>query len=387
MLFLFFLNKHHNTIGHIIGIFAILLLLPSCQKEKDNRTPLQIEQHITWEKMQPFLDKIPIKNVDSTITLIKQLKTPLEREMVYRKIIGEDNIEPKNIFRYFDYMEPRLREENIQILGYMFAKKGSIYAQMGKIDSSFYFAQKGLHLQKKGKDSLVTCKVYFDLSNLYLMQDFALSATEICTEGLKYIPKRAKISDIQGANKMLKHNLLVSYRKQRNYEKTTEIVRELIQIATQEKDSMSLVHFYTNLGVVYAKTNQKDSALWAGKIATEIFQAYPKRDESENTSLAFAFLWRECKEYDKALEYAEKTRQISLNSNNRTYLAKALFSLGHIHLAKGKLAEAEKYYRQILADSTLPKTLNFKRDVADSLLVLELKKQNKLRQCKQKCNS
>jgi DNA-binding CsgD family transcriptional regulator len=356
----------------IISLFVLF----SCQKNTQKSS--KKERDFLWHKTASLFQTLPLEKVDSTIYLIeKNIKGELETEFIYGMLINNSpNVSPEISKQYFLYVESKLKEEDYRMRGILLSNKAQRYLEMGKKDSAFEMAQKGISLLKKGNDSLFICQGYFRLSNMYLIQDFALSATEACIEGLKYIPYTVEAEKIVEAKKMLKHNLLVSYRKQKSYDKSAQLINELILISEQQKDSMNLTLLYCNLGIIYARTNRQDSALWAGKMATDIFNLYTKRDESENTALGFAFLWRECKEYDKAIEYGTKTLRISDSVQNKSYLTKALFGLGNMYLSKKDLAEAEKYYNRILADSTLSKPLTFQRDMEDSLLVLGLKKEN-----------
>jgi DNA-binding CsgD family transcriptional regulator len=357
----------------IISLFGLF----SCQK--NTQKPSKKEKDLLWHKTDSLFKTLPFEKADSTIYLVeKNIKGELETEFIYAMLINNSpNLSIETSKRYFQYVESKLKEEDYRMRGHLLLIKAQRYLEIGKADSAFEMAQTGISLLKRGNDSLFICGGYFTLSNMYLIQDFALSATESSIEGLKYVPHIEEEEKIIDAKKMLKHTLLVSYRKQKSYDKSVQLTKELILISEQQKDSMNLTLFYIGLGVAYARTNRQDSALWAAKKATDIFNLYTKRDKSENTALSLAFVWRECKQYDKAIEYGKKTLYITDSVQNKSYLIKALFGLGNMYLSKKDLAEAEKYYNRILTDSTLPKSLSFQRDMEDSLLVLGLKKENK----------
>lgn len=332
-----------------------------------------------------FFKKLSIEQKDSTLQIIKDsIKNEAIRKEVFRKILeyGCFFLDEATYSSYLHSFQPQIAKEDYLTLGYVEAYNGIHYQRTGKIDSAFLLVKKGIETIKKAPqiDSARLATIYFNLALMYYREQYNISSTEAGLTAMKYIPQNAaaqKDSGILSLKFDIKSHLVVCYEKQKGSEKTSKgLMKELIREA--KNDSSFLFALYYSLATIYARLEQKDSALWAYKKGDEIYKTLPEVIKQVNPRSYTNEYWiyRKCKDNEKALLIAEEGKRIADSLGDRNESMKLSYSLAGVHLALGNLEKAQFYYNILAEDKDFARQKMLLSAFNDSLLTLNLKKAN-----------
>lgn len=362
------LPKRAYRIGSLLLIFLCIF---SCNKHKEVHSDEK-----TKDKIEAFFRKLPFGNPDSAISLIEQARITQKKELAFlhERIIDTLNFASmaKYKFAYIAYLEQKMDTLNPKLTGGLYAIKGKAYYDIGKTDSCFLLMNKGIKLLEQSNDSILICRAYNNICKLYLLQGSPLIGTERTLVGLKYIPKLIHDPKYPENNQLLKNelkNTLLSFYAQRDIKKAKLLAMELLKESAEENSA----NLYKVLAYAFYQSNQPDSALWAAEKQTHIFHTY-KETQTAFGTYNLGVSWRAAKQPAKAIPYLSLGKHIADSLNIKTASEFCAFQLGSIYLQLGDFEKAESYYNELQNDKLVAENLTLAKMLADSLMVLNIKK-------------
>jgi DNA-binding CsgD family transcriptional regulator len=359
------MNKLINPTFNNFWLFLLSILAFSCHNtiQQDKKELINSER---------FFQKLPIENPDSTIQLIKDSisdENELQNldKMLLKKLHFRWN--PKTLPTYLSYLQPRLFKEGGDKQGFFEVIKGKYYYGTGRIDSGLILMKSGLELLKKGKDSLQICWGFIELGRFYVTQEYNLLGTETAIAGLKYTSS----TDTSLVRIELRNILLSSYTKTGRYKEAKKLAFDILGELEKEKKGYDFSIYYGLLTRTFAALHQEDSAIWAAQKHAEMYQLYYSPKASYNV-LNLGLVWKAANQLDKALFYLLKSKRRADSLGIKPVALITNVGLGNTYLAMNEFENAEKYYKELLADENFSKNARYFRNVSDSMVVLKLKK-------------
>jgi signal transduction histidine kinase len=222
---------------------------------------------------------------------------------------------------------------SLGILGYM----------AGNYDSSLYYYEQSLKTNLEIGYDLGIAKNYSNIGNVYFSKSETYLAVENYLEAEKYataIGDSNTLSDVY-------NNLSQYFKLVKNFDQAKEYVNKSIQLST-ELNLSDLIAQYNNLGIIYRKTGQNDSALINYKIAYKICYQSDIRESKALVCNNLAKSYYTFGDLDSAEYYY--LRALNEASEFDFYQQKVLTfeGLGEIYLARKKYQESLRYLRKAL---------------------------------------
>ena len=183
-----------------------------------------------------------------------------------------------------------------------------VYRELGKYDQAMEYSMEALRITLKvsGNESLTTASIYNNLGGLY-------------------------------------HALLKNDEALCNYEKALKI--RVTLLGKEDPDTISV---NTNIASLYLNQEEFESALGKLKDLEEVLKKEDLAKAAIYACIASAYLG--LKNYEKAIEYNEKTLKIreEILSDENPETARSYNSLADVYKSKGEYNKALKYYRKAL---------------------------------------
>lgn len=160
-----------------------------------------------------------------------------------------------------------------------------------------------------------------------------------------------------GIMKAYRHYAYV-YSYQSKFDSSIYVNRRMLEIALQQKDSFSIGAAYFNIGVAHRFKQDLDSALQYTLEAVRLLdgKSYGKTEGVLNDGLQS--LYMSMAQYDKAVQYGEKSVAIARKFKSDEDLATSLNNLGLSYVELNRINDARKVYREGLE---LARKIGFKQ--------------------------
>ena len=230
----------------------------------------------------------------------------------------------------------------------------------GTMDSSRYFADKGLELCKiLGYDKGVAQVHYY-----YGLMDRLMGSYQ---SGINHFQTFSDYQIKNGDSLKLANALYqmgVIYNYQGDFKKSLETYLRILKIYESEKDPFMIATTLNSIGIIYKDLQQYDQAIEKYNEALILFDSLSSSidiaDCLHNLGNAYAMQ----KEYQKALSYYEKSLKIDEDLSNEWGIAYQLESISGVYIELGKYSQALSYGMRSLE---IREQLNQKKELASSL--------------------
>lgn len=141
-----------------------------------------------------------------------------------------------------------------------------------------------------------------------------------------------------------------TYRNTSQYDKAIVLHQEALAVADKADNLDFRVYSLNNLGVVYRRKSSILTAMDYNQRALELAQTVENPSESLKRSISVSFnsignLYLMSKQYEKAIDYFEKSVQLENELGNTLRLAVNYGNIGKCFEAQGKFAQALENYR------------------------------------------
>jgi signal transduction histidine kinase len=298
----------------------------------------------------------PVQNpiIDSLSALLATSKEQ-ERVEVLNALAWEwRNIEPPKAIMYADESIALSKKIDFKKgLAYAFRTKASIHWNRGDYTLAVENALEGLQLFENMNDSLGMGNTYLTLGNIYNRQRNIPYSYEYYQKALEiFTPLGEKLRAAACLNNLA--NLLSS---KGEYKQASEYITRSLAINRNIHSSqgkINLAHNLNNLGFLYYKMSQLDSALIVMKEFEQIIDEIGYNTSEillQEAFLTLSFIYLQKKEIKQALEYAQKSLQTSEKIAHKSGMRDAYKQLAAIYSAQNQINQAYLYQKKYIAMS------------------------------------
>lgn len=298
----------------------------------------------------------PIQNpiIDSLDALLATAKET-ERVEVLNALAWEwRNIEPPKAIAYADESISLSKKIDFKKgLAYAFRTKASIYWNRGDYTLAIENALEGLQIFEAINDSLGIANTYLILGNIYNRQRNIPYSYEYYQKALEiFTPLGEKLRASACLNNLA--NLLSS---KGEYKQASEYITRSLAINRSIhtlQGKINLAHNLNNLGFLYYKMNQLDSALITMKEFEKIIDEIGYNTSEillQEAFLTVSFIYLQKKQIKQALEYAQKSLQASEKIAHKPGMRDAYKQLAAIYSAQNQINQAYLYQKKYIAIS------------------------------------
>lgn len=270
-----------------------------------------------------FLVKVKASNTDSL--LIKIAKEPVEKQIEY--LLSKSSTElNKNSKQGFIYGSKALelaskKKDNIAIVRAIYYK-GTHMIPLGKIDSAIVLLKSGIEYCTDIDSLKYRIPILSSLGNAYYRSGNIDSAVNIYTKAIELCNTDKELSELKMANL---NSLAVIYYQQSDYRKAVKQFIELYNMCHQD-----------------TSISKGKEARYAGNIGS---------------------LFYTMKDYDKALEYFQKAKNIFIELNAEIQTALSNENIGMVYIETGKPDSAISYISNAIK---VYKKMSYKVQIANS---------------------
>lgn len=227
---------------------------------------------------------------------------------------------------------------------------GLEYRYQEMYDTAYVYHNKSLQLAIQEKDSTQLFYNYNNLGQVFRKQD-------ITTLAVDYFYKALEISDAVGnlrSSSYTMNALGTTLILQKDYNRAMSYLRQSSAIAKQRNDNRTLAYNYGSMGEIMLKKNQADSAMYYFKISRDMLV-----ETGSDTGMGVAehligkafFAIKDYSnarsQFQKALEYHEKSEDLRYQAYCNSYLGKIENEAGNYTLAKKYFDLAKSQSEQV----------------------------------------
>jgi signal transduction histidine kinase len=303
-------------------------------------------------KAQDRTAKNPI--VDSLFALLTTAKDKQRVEVLNALAWEWRNIEPAKATEYIDESIALSRKiEFSKGLAYALRTKASIHWNRGDYTLAVENALEGLQIFETINDSLGIANTYLILGNIYNRQRNIPYSYEYYRKALEiFAPLGEKLRAAACLNNLA--NLLSSkgeYKEASVYIKHSLAINRAIH---SQQGKINLAHNLNNLGFLYYKTNQLDSALIVIKEFEKVIDEIGYNTSEillQEAFLTLSFIYLQKKEIKQALDYAQKSLQTAERTMHKLGMRDAYKQLAAIYSAQNQINQAYLYQKKYIAMS------------------------------------
>ncbi len=291
---------------------------------------------------------------DSLFALLTTAKDK-ERVEVLNALAWEwRNIEPTKATEYVDESIALSRKIGFNKgLAYALRTKASIHWNRGDYTLAVENALEGLQIFEAINDSLGIANTYLILGNIYNRQRNIPYSYEYYQKALEiFTPLGEKLRAAACLNNLA--NLLSSkgeYKEASVYIERSLAINRAIH---SQQGKINLAHNLNNLGFLYYKMNQLDSALIVMKEFEKVVDEIGYNTSEillQEAFLTLSFIYLQKKEIKQALDYAQKSLQTSEKIKHKLGMRNAYKQLAAIYSAQNQINQAYLYQKKYIAMS------------------------------------
>jgi signal transduction histidine kinase len=229
---------------------------------------------------------------------------------------------------------------------------GYAYSDMSSFDTALVYHEKALDAAMESKNAEQQAGVYINISAVYANQGKYVPALEYA---LTALPVSERLDDKQ-KNMSILFNIGALYATLYNYDRAVHYFRQVLALAEQS-DGFRLYYkrnVYYELGKIYKDKKEFDEALGYAQASLEASRsAGHKVYEAMNLQLMAQISYnRMPPDYDLALQYAEESVQLSEETGFRGVIVSSWNIISNVYREKKRFKESEEFsFRAWLLDS------------------------------------
>jgi len=302
------------------------------------------------------------ENIDSLEALLKKPSvTDNELYLAYKGLsnayLHTDNKKSLEYARMGIHLAQK-KNNTYQIAGF-YCNLGDIYYFSNHLDSTLYYYEQSLEMLKDAEKEEAANRN--DIESLHLNLLKSIGVTNVIYGkydlALDHFLKALDIAEKDNESNEtmeLYLNLASTYTRMSNFRQGEAYYLKAEKLSREINDSISLADAYQGLCSIYISKNDYTQALKYGEESWQILSALPNIPAYQ---LMFATreltdVWLKIPNYDKALEYAQKTVEYARETAVSSNLASALYMLSSCYLKQAKYKESEKIAFEALATDT-----------------------------------
>ena len=236
---------------------------------------------------------------------------------------------------------------------------GDIYYFSNHLDSTLYYYEQSLEMLKDAEKEEAANKNDIESLRLNLLKNIGVTNViygkyDLALEHFLKALDIAEKNNEPDETMELYLNLASTYTRMSNYRQGEAYYLKVEKLAREINDSISLADAYQGLCSIYINKNDYPQALKYGEESWQILSALPNIQAYQMmySTRELTDVWLKIPDYEKALDYAQKTveyaRQTAVSSN----LASALYMLSSCYLKQANYKESEKIAFEALATDT-----------------------------------
>ena len=302
------------------------------------------------------------KNIDSLEAILKKPSvTGNELYLAYKGLsdayLHTDN---KKSLEYAEMGVHLAREKNntFQIAKF-YSNFGDVYYFSNHLDSTLYYYKQSLEMLEDAEKEEAANKKDIESLRFSLLKNIGVInvingkydlALDHFLKALDIAEKDNKPDETME----LYLNLASTYTRMSNFQQGEAYYLRAEKLSHEINDSISLADAYQGLCSIYINKKDYNQALKYGEESLQILSALP---DIPAYQMMFATreltdAWLKIPNYDKALEYAQKTVEYARETAVSSNLASALYMLSSCYLKQAKYKESEKIAFEALALDT-----------------------------------
>jgi two-component sensor histidine kinase len=298
---------------------------------------------------------------DSLKAEIPKVKNAESLVLLYHQIVeGYLNNQPDSTQKYTDLAIKFSEKTNNQLLiAKSYLQRGNYLQDRTRFDEALKFYQKAIDIYEKENNKSGAGRTYTSMCRLYKRMSSAQNVRAFMQKALSYSFKAIEYLKAVNDNAGLMaayNNQAITYRDLKELEKAHEDY--LIGLEIAEKNNIENTYtgiLNANLGQYYMDKNQPDKAILQLNKALVIHEKLNNQSAIEHAYRNLSYAFREKKEYQKAVELAQKSVDISktLNDPHRAFNSYEALYLAQKDAGLFKEALASLEINKDLEDSTV----------------------------------
>jgi signal transduction histidine kinase len=313
-------KKDTNTVNRLIEITNIL------------RSNYPDSAHIYAEKALHLSEKLGFsKGTNSAIyqlAVIEYFKGNYEKALKYTEMSKELLVRNKS-----------LQKELAATLNV----EGSIYKNIGDYTNAIKVFNQSLKIAENQKDYHLWVLVSNNKANIYRREGKHDEAIEIYEKALKICKKY----NLEEDKVLVLGNIGLVYKEQKNYETALFYYKKTLEVHQKNNNKRNIAINLNNIGNIYTDQKKYNEALKVQQEALKIRKEIGDLSGEGSSLINIANIYLNAfRDYDKALEYAERSLEINQKTNSNTDIANALIVIAHIYREQKSYDKAIEYAKK-----------------------------------------
>jgi len=214
---------------------------------------------------------------------------------------------------------------------------GACYTYKGMFDSSFYYFNKRLKIEKKLKNKAGISDCYYNIAYLYNLKGFHKNALSYLYKTLKI---KQQLNDQQKVASCF-FSIGNAYFMQNEYSKAIDYYYKSLAINIRYDNKKDISIIYTNLGSIYITQKKYDQALKLNLKALKTFVFLNRTQDIALTYCNIGNILQYKGKLNEALEYYNKSLTLYQNIQNKN-------GISTVYILLSDLFREKKQYRQAI---------------------------------------
>ncbi len=207
---------------------------------------------------------------------------------------------------YFLALEQTIESKEFNGQGQLYYNIGGIYLSQKNKEKALQYFNKSMQIREKIGDKNGLADTYNSIGMLYNLDEDSLNAVKYFKKAKSIFKELGDFSSLASVY----NNLGSMFRKLKDYKKAESYLLEAIKISEKINDLIGLSHFYINISLVYKAQKQVDKSILYATKSFNISKAAGLNENVQRSSKALYELYKEEKNFNKALYYHELFIQI-----------------------------------------------------------------------------
>jgi len=326
-------------------IFAALLFAAGCDSSPTGIDSRQTVRH------DIVLDTTFVSPTDSLEYLVNNIDMPaFDRMCIYEQLSYEFSKEDFEKAVHYATLgsELSLKEKNDSITGKIYGNLGLTYKYNLMYELAIEYFDKALYYALQTKDENLESSLYCSYSILYAdKRDYKAS--------LEYYDKAKRLAEKNGDYRLLAtitHNVGLAFYTTDSYEQAIQYLLKSIDIKNTKVENPSLTEMsadYFALSLTYNALDRNDEALEASQKSLHYARAANSKFSEVRALIGSASIYaNDKKEYDKAIETANRALTLADEIGSDLLKADCLYIIGLCYINKKDFSKGEGYLLQAL---------------------------------------
>jgi signal transduction histidine kinase len=206
--------------------------------------------------------------------------------------------------------------------------EGSIYKNMGDYVKAIEVYNQSLKIAENQNDYHTWVLVSNNKANIYRREGKHDKAIKIYEKALNL----CKIHNLEADRTLVLGNIGLVYKEQKNYEIALKYYKEVLAIHRKNNNKRNAATILNNIGNLYGEQKKYSQALKAQQEALDIREEIGDLPGEASSLINIADIYLNAfRDYDKALNYAQRGLGINRKTNSNTDIANALIVIANIY--------------------------------------------------------